>query len=155
MTVLRELHDELDAAVADAYGWSADLPDEDILARLVTLNAERAEEEKQGKIRWLRPEYQTKSKAERQMIQTTLDIALPAEPVAKGKKSKIAKAAPLSKTPWPSDLLEQTQTVRDVVKALQDAGTAITLEVVAGCFVRAPRAKVEEILRVLEALGFV
>ena len=56
--MLRQLHDELDAAVADAYGWPADLPDEEILARLVALNAERAAEEAAGPVRWLRPEYQ-------------------------------------------------------------------------------------------------
>ena len=32
--------------------------DEIILERLVALNAERAEEERNGLIRWLRPEYQ-------------------------------------------------------------------------------------------------
>jgi hypothetical protein len=56
--VIHELHNKLDAAVADAYGWPADLSDEEILARLVALNRERAEEEKKGLIRWLRPEYQ-------------------------------------------------------------------------------------------------
>ena len=48
VSVLRQLHDELDAAVADAYGWPVDLTDEEILARLVALNAERAAEEAQG-----------------------------------------------------------------------------------------------------------
>ena len=40
--------------------WLAgrDLPDEDVLARLVALNAERAREEAAGRVRWLRPEYQ-------------------------------------------------------------------------------------------------
>lgn len=56
--MLKEYHDRLDAAVARAYGWPADLTDEQILERLVTLNAERAEEEKNGKVRWLRPDYQ-------------------------------------------------------------------------------------------------
>ncbi|MGI4852020.1 MAG: hypothetical protein ACRYGR_08780, partial [Janthinobacterium lividum] len=37
-------------------GWPADLGDEEILRRLVALNAERAEEEKRGRVRWLRPE---------------------------------------------------------------------------------------------------
>ncbi|MDR0466673.1 MAG: class I SAM-dependent DNA methyltransferase, partial [Deltaproteobacteria bacterium] len=46
VTVLRELHDELDAAVAEAYGWPVDLPDEEVLSRLAALNVERAEEEK-------------------------------------------------------------------------------------------------------------
>ena len=36
--VLQELHDELDAAVAEAYGWPADLDEEEILYRLVALN---------------------------------------------------------------------------------------------------------------------
>ncbi len=35
-------HRRLDAAVAFAYGWPAELPDEDILARLFALNQERA-----------------------------------------------------------------------------------------------------------------
>jgi len=56
--VIHELHNKIDAAVAEAYGWPADLSDDDILARLVALNKERAEEEKRGIIRWLRPEYQ-------------------------------------------------------------------------------------------------
>ena len=34
------------------------LTDEEILERLVALNAERAAEEAQGLVRWLRPEYQ-------------------------------------------------------------------------------------------------
>jgi hypothetical protein len=35
-------HKKLDAAVAAAYGWPADLADEEILARLLALNLERA-----------------------------------------------------------------------------------------------------------------
>ncbi|MCL2825007.1 MAG: hypothetical protein FWD57_13545, partial [Polyangiaceae bacterium] len=41
ITVLRQLHDELDDAVAEAYGWAPDIQDEDILTRLVELNAVR------------------------------------------------------------------------------------------------------------------
>lgn len=82
VSVLRQIHDDLDAAVLDAYGWSDLLPllriahgneppaegqsredakrafDEAILERLVALNAERAAEEARGIIRWLRPEFQ-------------------------------------------------------------------------------------------------
>ena len=39
---LDHIHKELDAAVAAAYGWPADLSDEEILARLFELNQERA-----------------------------------------------------------------------------------------------------------------
>ncbi|MFZ4395754.1 MAG: hypothetical protein ACOYOU_09035 [Kiritimatiellia bacterium] len=77
VSVLKQLHDDLDAAVFEAYGWS-DLsrqgsaksntpepltinpdPTPTILTRLVTLNAARAAEESAGQIRWLRPDYQS------------------------------------------------------------------------------------------------
>jgi hypothetical protein len=48
-------HKKLDAAVASAYGWPADLTDEQILERLLALNLERAAEEaKASKVK--RPE---------------------------------------------------------------------------------------------------
>jgi len=43
-TWLDHAHKALDAAVAAAYGWPADLSDEEILARLFALNQERAAE---------------------------------------------------------------------------------------------------------------
>ena len=80
VSVLRELHDDLDRAVFAAYGWEdlgerlvgkpgATTPwpektaeqaeaEEELLARLVALNAERAAEEGRGIVRWLRPEFQ-------------------------------------------------------------------------------------------------
>ncbi|MEQ1689507.1 MAG: hypothetical protein ABL874_13125, partial [Sphingopyxis sp.] len=57
--IVHRLHQQIDAAVADAYGWPADLPPSEIVARLVALNAQRAAEEAAGTIRWLRPDYQT------------------------------------------------------------------------------------------------
>jgi type II restriction/modification system DNA methylase subunit YeeA len=39
---LDHAHRALDEAVSAAYGWPADLPDEEILARLFALNQERA-----------------------------------------------------------------------------------------------------------------
>jgi hypothetical protein len=45
-------------AAPEAYGWPATLTDQQILEKLVALNAERAAEEAKGQIRWLRPEYQ-------------------------------------------------------------------------------------------------
>jgi hypothetical protein len=70
VSVLRSLHDELDAAVLTAYGWSDLGPvpwaddaaraawTETLLERLVALNARRAAEEAAGTIRWLRPDFQ-------------------------------------------------------------------------------------------------
>src|SRR5205807_2522510 len=45
IAVLREIHDRLDTAVADAYGWLANLTNGELLHRIVTLNAERVREE--------------------------------------------------------------------------------------------------------------
>ncbi len=56
--IVNRLHEQLDAAVAAAYGWPADLPPAEVVTRLVALNAARAAEEAAGTIRWLRPEYQ-------------------------------------------------------------------------------------------------
>ena len=56
--ILNELHDRLDAEVAQAYGWDAGLPGAEILSRLVALNKARLAEEVRGKVLWLRPEYQ-------------------------------------------------------------------------------------------------
>ncbi|MEZ5313756.1 MAG: hypothetical protein R2862_08965 [Thermoanaerobaculia bacterium] len=41
-------HRKLDEAVFAAYGWPADLTDEQILERLLALNLQRAEEEREG-----------------------------------------------------------------------------------------------------------
>ncbi|MCL2876931.1 MAG: class I SAM-dependent DNA methyltransferase [Betaproteobacteria bacterium] len=146
VAILQNLHDELDAAVTDAYGWPADLADEEILSRLVALNTGRVKEEQAGAIRWLRPEYQTKSKEERKTVQTAL--ALGDEAPRKG-------GAPPQKSPWPADLLEQMQSVRNQMEALRAAGTIVTPESIAKRFTRAPRAKVEEVLQALATLGFV
>ncbi|WP_420606415.1 class I SAM-dependent DNA methyltransferase [Novosphingopyxis sp.] len=65
--IVDRLHQQLDAAVADAYGWGEEWPKDgtagtlgpsEIVARLVALNAARAAEEANGHIRWLRPHYQ-------------------------------------------------------------------------------------------------
>ncbi|MFT3996737.1 MAG: class I SAM-dependent DNA methyltransferase [Asticcacaulis sp.] len=56
--ILKEYHDRLDTAVLAAYGWAAEISDEEMLGRLVALNQQRAAEEAAGQVRWLRPDYQ-------------------------------------------------------------------------------------------------
>ena len=56
--ILKDLHETIDRLTFRAYGWLETLSDEQILERLVALNAERRAEEATGKVRWLRPEYQ-------------------------------------------------------------------------------------------------
>ena len=133
--ILRDLHDQIDAAVADAYGWPHDLSDEDILFRLVALNKERAEEEARGHVRWLRPEYQNPSGAQ----------------AAKGKQAEmdVGTAVTAEKAPWPKSLPEQIAAVREV---LSDMGEA-SPEQIARRFARARTTAVLPLLESLAALG--
>ena len=88
-SVLKDLHDRLDAAVADAYGWPVDLPDDELLTRLVALNHARAKEEAGGTIRWLRPDFQAPN---------TPPPAKAAKPAAKATKTIKAAKKPKAKS---------------------------------------------------------
>ena len=138
IAVLRQLHDELDAAVAAAYGWPADLPDEEILARLVALNAARAREEQAGHIRWLRPEYQKPAG-----VQTVLGTGdeESAAPVVTTKTTKL---------PWPKTLPEQAAALRVALAAQTGVVSADDL---AKGFKGARAGTVENLLQTLVSLG--
>jgi len=142
VSVLRELHDELDRAVFDAYGWPATLTDEEILERVVALNAERAAEEARGVVRWLRPEYQHPTAAP---AQTTLATA--EEPEGDGEATPVA--AP-SATPWPKKLAEQLVAVNARLATTDCARTAAEL---AAGFRGAGEATLREVLDGLEGVG--
>jgi hypothetical protein len=144
VSVLKQLHDDLDVAVFAAYGWPATLTDAEILERLVALNAERAAEEKRGVIHWLRPEYQTKSHAK-----ITLPVDLPFSFGKLAKKLKAKPAVPKGKITWPKKMAERVQ---DVEAALHRNGTATPAEL-AGQFKRAQPADVAEILETLVTMG--
>ena len=144
VSVLKKLHDDLDAAVFAAYGWPVNLTDAEILERLVALNAERAAEEKRGVIHWLRPEYQTKGHAK-----ITLPIDLPFSFGKLAKKAKAKPAAPKGKTAWPKKMAERVQVVE---AALHRHGTATPAEL-AEQFKRAKPADVAEILETLVTMG--
>jgi hypothetical protein len=137
VSVLRQIHDELDAAVFDAYGWPASLSDEEILERLVRLNAERAAEERSGLVRWLRPEFQK-----------------PSEGVAAAFGEEFAAHAPAaakqSKQPWPKTIPEQARAVR---LALATQRGVVTPQQLARAFQRANVGRIEELLQTLVSLG--
>ena len=59
VSLLLDLHQQLDQAVFAAYGWNPALSDEALLENLVALNQARASEEAEGRIRWLRPSFQS------------------------------------------------------------------------------------------------
>ena len=104
VTLIRQHHDAVDAAVAEAYGWPTDLSDEDILTRLVALNKERAAEEAKGIIRWLRPEFQAPG-ATAPQVNAILDLG------------DAPAAAPATIIPWPKTLAEQVSAVASILAA--------------------------------------
>ena len=142
VSVLRQLHDELDAAVFDAYGWPPALTDEEILERLVALNAERAAEEAQGLIRWLRPEYQAPGDYG---PRTTQHVLIQED--APIYETSLAARLPL---PWPTRMAEQAQAVRAALVALGGPASAAQ---VAAAFAAAPPERVAELLETLVMLG--
>jgi len=161
VSTLKHLHDELDAAVADAYGWPWPLADEEILERVVALNAARADEEAAGTIRWLRPEYQIPRFAKEKSAQT--DLPLPGDAKAKpAKKPKAGKPAanvgsnpaaaarPRRKLAWPKTLAERAKAVES---ALAAEAAPVTPAELATRFARAKPDDVAEILDTLRALG--
>lgn len=135
VSVLKQYHDELDAAVLAAYGWNDLIAlqqivngnaapqsaghasrddtkrvfDDAILERLVALNAERAAEEAKGNVRWLRPFFQN-PEAEDAPRQTEIDT--PDE-----ETDAVTETAPAAAkaTPWPKDPAEQARAVADAL----------------------------------------
>jgi hypothetical protein len=110
---LRDLHDDLDRAVAEAYGWPWPATAPQILDRLVALHETRVEEERRGTVRWLRPDYQIPRFGK----QTETGLA-GGEAVEKGEDTKQTELLP-----WPADAIGQITALR----ALASAG-AITVE---------------------------
>lgn len=74
---LRDLHDAIDRDVEAAYGWAPAVEDAAVLAALAALNAERAREEANGRVRWLRPAFQSARSASRQLRPRHADPLLP------------------------------------------------------------------------------
>ncbi|MDI1451317.1 DNA methyltransferase [Polyangium sp. 6x1] len=146
VSVLKQIHDDLDAAVFEAYGWPSDLTAEQILEKLVALNAERVAEEARGIVRWLRPEFQnpTGAQAATQTTIATVEEAPDDEeaPAAEAPKAKL----------WPKKLPEQIAAVRDRLGTLRGAFTA---DDVAAGFKGAKRVDVADLLDGLAAVGVV
>lgn len=143
--ILKQLHDELDAAVFDAYGWPRDLSDEQILERLVTLNAERAEEERKGQVRWLRPDFQNPGGVKAHTQTSLVGVEETEDSVETASEGTV-------QAPWPKKLPEQVGAVRDLVLRGASAWSA---KAVAQAFKGASAKGVEPVLESLAALGLV
>jgi hypothetical protein len=134
VSILRTLHDRLDEAVAAAYGWPADLPGVEVVARVVALNAERAAEEAEGHVRWLRPDFQAPEETQHRIVQREMAVN---EGTASGLR------------PWPKDAPSQFVVLRAAL-----SGGPTSARDVARRFKGAPRpGKMEEMLATLTALG--
>ena len=134
--ILRELHDKLDRAVFDAYGWPHALTDEQILEHVVALNATRRAEEASGLIRWLRPEYQAPD-------------ALPTPRTLEGFLEEAPAATTRRKQPWPSAIPDQFRVVKETIRP----GLPLSPQQIAANFRPGPRTRIAEILSTLVALG--
>ncbi len=166
IAILAEIHDDIDRAVLDSYGWSDLAPaligkpggttpslhkspeqeeaEEEMLSRLVALNKERAAEEARGHVRWLRPDYQIPK----------LGHKVPGAGEAQQVEADLAIDQGPDKPAWPKDGLEQIRLVRDVLGA---ARGPVDAEAVTRAFKQKYSAKrrdrVEEVLANLADLG--
>ena len=167
VSVLKEIHDDIDCATFEAYGWSDLIPalvgkpgatapsphktpeqeeaEEELLARLVALNRERAEEERRGIVHWLRPDYQIpklghKVKAPEAAEQVEANLVLPE--AAKGKPA------------WPREELDRIRTLRDILSRATAPASAEMLSAAFKGRDSAPRRKaVQKALETLAAAG--
>ena len=163
VSVLKELHDDIDRAVFEAYGWAdlapalAGLPgattpsphkapeqeeaEEELLARLVALNRERVEEEQAGAVRWLRPDYQIPKLA----------------PKAEGRQEEADLAAPKTaagKPAWPREELARIRALRNMLdRAPAPTGPTALSAAFKGRDSGPRRKAVEKALETLAAAG--
>jgi hypothetical protein len=148
VAVLKSLHDELDAAVFAAYGWTDRPSDETILERLVALNAERSAEEAQGTIRWLRPDFQAPASAQAAIGLGSGNSWLRQRDSSASSPPTPAQAP--TQRQWPATLPEQLATLASAL-----GGTPQTTDQLAANFTGKGRwkSRLPDILAALEALG--
>jgi hypothetical protein len=143
--ILLQLHNELDVAVAEAYGWPSNLTEEVILAKLVALNKERAEEEGLGIVHWLRPEYQNAQGVQ----QASLKVEM--SEVTSETVTKVL-------TEWPKNLADQAQVVQQLVRQYQQPVTAYDLSnqfKPGGKASKTREQQIENLLQTLNSLGLI
>ena len=112
--------------------------EEELLMRMVELNKQRAAEEAQGNVRWLRPEYQAPEV-------TQVGAELPTE---QAEAPKAAAATTKGKAIFPKAVPEQLKVLREAL-----AERPHTAESLAELFKHKPRKSVKEGLLSLVAVG--
>jgi hypothetical protein len=166
ISVLKEIHDDIDRATLTTYGWAdlihalvgkpgATLPsqhktdeqeaaEDELLSRLVVLNQKRTAEERRGQVQWLRPDYQIPklgSKAPKQEDEYIGTFDIEFSDVAEHPK-------------WPTDGLEQIRLVRDLLaKAPAPTPADDISKVFSGRNTAKRRERIAEVLETLVATG--
>ena len=167
VSVLKDIHDDIDRAVFEAYGWADLIPalvgkpgatmpsphktpeqeeaEEELLTRLVALNQERAAEERRGIVRWLRPDYQFPKLGHK--VKTPEDV----EQV----EAQLVVPAPADGRPaWPKDEMDRISIVRDMLSRAPGPVAPQTLGVAFSGKNSARRTRgVEKALQTLVAAG--
>jgi hypothetical protein len=171
VSILQQIHDELDAAVLEAYGWSdlkesrhscrdaddgkqngdssaglapsrQEYRDSELLTRLVALNHERAAEEKKGLIRYLRPDYQNPAG----QTAATPDSDLPGtETPQAAKPAKPEKSA--ATLTWPATLSAQVTAIQKLFSV-----TGPDAEAISGYFGKKSSKRTQQVTEILETL---
>ena len=161
VSVLKQIHDELDDAVLEAYGWvpgldgpfpladrlaennaHAEAIEQEILSRLVALNHERAAEEQRGHIRYLRPDYQAPDQVSGSKSQVSSESPLPLEDV-----ELETTHLKLETQVWPAELPAQVTVLRRLLPAHgPDA------ETLSACFGRKNKKRTDQITAILATL---
>jgi hypothetical protein len=166
ISVLKELHDEIDRAVLTAYGWAdltsalvgkpgATVPslhktndqekaEEELLTRLIGLNRRRAAEEKRGVVHWLRPDYQTVKLGARAPKPESEHVGM----------LNVESPDVAARPKWPVDGLEQIRLVRDLLaKAPAPTQPDAIASVLDGRNTAKRRERIAEVLETLVATG--
>ncbi|MCH7226769.1 hypothetical protein MLD59_11550 [Verrucomicrobiaceae bacterium E54] len=182
VTNLKQIHDDLDEAVFEAYGWSDILEakrmlpgmkydfetgsaavmelepgsikgftreaeeeiEQELIKRLVVLNQERAEEEKRGLVRWLRPEYQAPD-------ETGVPASEQKQIELEAESASTKLPAPAAKQKWPTSMPDQVAAIQRLLPAIGPDASEL-----AACFGKRTQARIRtigEILDTLTALG--
>ena len=142
VAVLASFHADLDAAVREAYDWQDDPDDAQILERLVALNAERRDEEAQGHIRWLRPEFQNPRGA------TQAGLGVVRQTICDSHEEDERPLAPPA--PWPAALPDQIAALANALTTQPQSETAIAARFAGkGKW----KTRLPELLATLAALG--
>jgi hypothetical protein len=162
VAVLKDLHDDIDRTVLEAYGWSdlivplvgkpggtapspyksaeQEAAESELLFRLVSLNQARTDDEMRGVVHWLRPEYQIPRMSKK--------IKRPSAEQIEADMPMIEAAG---KPDWPSDGLEQIRAMRDLlVKAATPVEALQASKAFAG---RSTPKRTERVAQVLETLA--